>query len=75
MGLGGVTNESTAKSIQGFGAQAGNDYMEIAYHRWGDNNNQAWTDYWNKFTSVHRPGFKNIVNAMETVKTKFRFKY
>ena len=73
-GLGGVTGHSSAHDVQGFGAQSGNNFMEIAYHYWGDHNGDAWTDYWKKFTSVHRPGFKNMVNAMETVKTKFRFK-
>ena len=73
-GLGGVTGHSSAHNVQGFGAQSGNDYMEIAYHWWGDTNKDAWTGYWNKFTSQHRPQYKNMVNAMETVNTKFRFK-
>jgi hypothetical protein len=51
--------------------------MEIAYHRWGDTNNKkdgAWTSYWLKFISQYRPQYKNMVNAMQTVNGKFRFK-
>jgi len=72
-GLGGVTSHDNAHDIRGFGAQAGNDFMEIAYHWWGGPDRNAWQAKWTSFEFDEKPEYKNLVNCLQTVNTKFRF--
>ena len=72
-GLGGVTSHSNAHDIRGFGAQAGNDFMEIAYHWWGTDDRQAWEGYWNNFEYQHAPQYKKLIQSLQTTNIKFRF--
>ena len=70
----GFYNDSgTAKSTQGFGAQAGNDYLEIAYHHWGPRDRKAWTSKWESFETKYEKRFRQFVNAIQTDFSKFRF--
>lgn len=68
-----LASAALAKSTAGFGAKAGNDYLEIAYHWWGGDDRDAWTNFWNDFTSQHKPEYRNIVKSLETINMKFRF--
>ena len=72
-GLGGVTSHSNAHTIRGFGARAGNDFLEIAYHWWGSDDRDAWQGYWLNFEFQHKPNYKKLVQALETTNMKFRF--
>ncbi len=70
----GFYNDSgTAKSTQGFGAQAGNDYLEIAYHWWGPKDRKAWTGKWESFETKYEKRFRQFVTALQTNFSKFRF--
>jgi len=69
----GVTNNSTAHSVQGAGAQSGNNYMEIAYHWWGGSSRKMWQDGWYNFETQQHPEYKNFVKNLQTVNSKFRF--
>ena len=69
----GVTEGGTAHSVQGAGAQSGNDFMEIAFHWWGGSNRNFWQGGWYNFETVQAPQYKNLVKNLETVNAKFRF--
>ncbi|OUW03054.1 MAG: hypothetical protein CBD16_03625 [Betaproteobacteria bacterium TMED156] len=66
-------NHDTAKNTQGFGAQAGNDYLEIAYHWWGPKDRKAWTGKWESFETKYEKRFRQFVTALQTNFSKFRF--
>jgi len=73
-GLGGVTSQTTAETTKGFGAQSGNNFIEIAYHWWGGNiRRRAWDGAWWNFETYYAPQYKNIVKQLETVNASFRF--
>ena len=67
------SSTSQARNIKGFGAQAGNDYMEIAYHWFGPKDRKAWTSIWETFETKHKKQFREFVNALQRSGTKFRF--
>jgi len=71
-----LASASLAKSTQGFGARAGNSFMEVAYHWFGGEDRDAWRNgepLWYNFEYEHKPQYKKIVDSLQQMNMKFRF--
>ena len=71
-----VKNAQEQHQVDGYGAREGNDYMEIAYHGFGNatpgNSKADHFKQHDKFVE-HKPEYAELVKKLETVGTKFRF--
>ena len=73
---GNLASESLAKSTPGYGARAGNDVIEIAYHWFGGEDRDAWRGgepAWYQFEYEHKPQYKKVVDSLQQDNMQFRF--
>ena len=72
-----VRNAGEQHHVPGYGADEGNDYMEIAYHGFGASikgSKKAHFEEHNKFGGVSVfPQYADFVKSLQTVGTMFRF--
>ena len=59
-------SHSNAHNTLGSGFRGGQTKVEIAYHWWGGDDNDAWQGDWTNFETEQRPEYANIVKAFQT---------
>ncbi len=81
-GVNGITDNASGPNnynIRGFGAESGNDFLEIAFHWWGGSYTASWfgsNTWWPEVAEQFEefmPQYKNIVKSLQTNGTAFRF--